>query len=304
MMPDFEWKQLQDTRCSQMRRQLLRTKGGPLQREFLESVSTNNRFVDWIRDRAPSEGSRQLPLCPHPLTEDEFKHPPSSTEDELYQTWSALEPRIACRSSFWANVTLAHIEHGVIQAGYLASDHGGGSSGQVRIDSALHEGSEKAIDACVRTVLRRLGGLPEVRGNRTVYSDCSFGRAWWRERLVGQMSGGSPERAQHVRSVVRISSTYWEHLVDLLVSRNSVLGSENIRNTLILSIADMIRRFPRSPVSGTSTLRNLCRMVARLQASRELSVLDRVELRAPMDEIVELSHIRAIAYKHSDAVEV
>ena len=183
MMPDIEWKQLQDTRCSEMRRQLLRTKGGRLQREFLESVSTNNRFVDWIRDRAPSDGSRQLPLCPNPLTEDEFKHPPSSTEEELYQTWSALEPRIACRSSFWANVTLAHIEHGVIQAGYLASDHGGGSSGQVRIDSALHEGSEKAIDACVRTVL------------------------WWTTRSAGQ-----PHRLK--RRSMLASEPYYDDLVD------------------------------------------------------------------------------------------
>ena len=303
-MNNVEWKQLTDHSCTAMRRRLLRSKGGHVQREFLESLRSDEHFVSWVRSQALSEGSRELPLCPQQLTEDEFRLPPSSTEAELYRTWSELEPRIACRSSFWVCLTLSHIESGTIRAVYLAGDHSAGSSGDLRVNSALHGGAEKDVDLCVRTVLRRLGGLPEVRGNRTVYSDCPFGRAWWRERLVREMSSGDPEIAQQVRSVIRISSAYWEHLVELLVSRNSVLGSANIRNTLILSIADLIQQFPTSPVRTTPTLRNLCRMVARLQASRELSVLDAEELKLPMDQIVELSHIRAIASKHSDSVDV
>lgn len=303
-MANVDWKQLVDHSCTTMRRELLRSKGAQSQRDLLEAARSNDQFVSWVREQASSEGSRQLPLCPNALTEEEFKLPPSSTENELYETWSMLEPRVACRSSFWVNVTLAHIERGVIRATYLAGDRHAGSSGELRIDSVLHGGSEQEVDLCVRTVLRRLGGLPEARGNRTVYSDCPFARAWWRERLVLQMSGGDPDVARNVRSVIRINSTYWEHLVELLVSRNSVLGSPNIRNTLILSIADLIQEFPTSPVRTTPTLRNLCRMVARLQASRELSVLDTHELKMPMDQIVELSHIRAIASKHSASVDV
>ena len=49
-------------------------------------------------------------------------------------------------------------------------------------ESTLHSKTRlpkhrKTSTACVRTVLRRLGGLPEVRGNRSVYVDCPFARA-------------------------------------------------------------------------------------------------------------------------------
>ena len=67
-----------------------------------------------------------------------------------------------------------------------------------RIDRALMEtGDEqpKMMDRTVRAVLRRLGGLPEVRGARSVFVNCPFARAWWREHLVKQIAQGDPRLA-------------------------------------------------------------------------------------------------------------
>ena len=192
-MSPIPHKELKDSDYTRVRSNLLRTKGGPLQRDFLEAVRNSQTFIDYIRSAISTAGSYELPLSTDPMTEDEFKAPPADTETRLYESWSELTPRIACRSTFWANFTCRHIEAQKINAVYLAANGGNMSGGAERIDRALMETGDRAVEdawtATVRTVLRRLGGIPEVRGNRSVYVDCPFARAWWRERLV------EPDRA-------------------------------------------------------------------------------------------------------------
>ena len=286
-------QEFDDAALSRFRRRLLRTKGGPEQREFLRAVRNDEEFLRVILTQVKIRGTSEPKLCPERLTESEFKQPPANTETDLYSAWSSLTPRIACRTTFWANVTIRHIENGRIRASYLAANGGPGAGGAERIDRVLQENGESAakpIDACVRTVLRRLGGLPEARGNRSVYVDCPFARAWWRERLVSEVSQGDPDRADMVREVTRVNQTYWEELVVLVVSRNSILGSRAIRDTFILSLADLLERKPKTPLRLAKRLRSACRMVGFIQASRELSVLDQSELRALMDDVVRLQH--------------
>ena len=190
-------------------------------------------------------------------------------------------------------ITFRHIEEGRIRGSFLAANGGPGATGLERIDRVLQaegESAAKQIDSCVRTVLRRLGGLPEARGNRSVYVDCPFARAWWRERLVNEVSHGDPERAERVREVTRVNQTYWEELVVLIVSQNSVLGSRAIRDTFILSLADLLQRDPNTPLRLSTRLRAASRMVGVIQASRELSVLHEDELRALMNDMVRLHH--------------
>ena len=287
------YQEFDDAALTRFRRRLLRTKGGPKQREFLRTVRNNEKFLRYIRNSVTTQGSRVPTLCPERLTESEFKQPPANTESDLYTAWSSLTPRIACRTTFWANLTFRHIEEGRIRGSFLAADGGPGASGVERIDRALHaegESATKQIDRCVRTVLRRLGGLPEARGNRSVYVDCPFARAWWRERLVIEVSDGDQEQAEKVREVTRVNQTYWEELVVLVVSRNSVLGSRAIRDAFVLSLADLFERAPRTPLRKYSCLRAACRMVGAIQASRELSVLDEAELHTLMNEVVQLQH--------------
>ena len=136
----------------------------------------------------------------------------------------------------------------------------------------------KRIDACVRTVLRRLGGLPEVRGNRSVYVDCPFARAWWRERIIAQAADGDEQCARRVRKVVRIHQTYWEKLVDRIVFRNSTFGSTNIRNALLRTLAQFLTTNPDSHLSSYQSFQRLCRRTTAYQGRLELSILSDIEL--------------------------
>ena len=207
----------------------------------------------------------------------------------LYTAWSAVTPAVACRSTFWAHVTLEHVRKGRIESVYLAANGGNLPGGAERIDFALQDKTTKApdgIDACVRTALRRLGGLPEVRGNRSVYVDCPFARAWWRERMVEQAADGDQEIAAYVRSVIRIHQTYWEKLVDRIVFRNSTFGSTNIRNAFMRALAQFIQSNPETELAKTDGLQRLCRRATAYQGNRELSILNESELDALMGVIV------------------
>lgn len=282
-------KELTDADYTRLRRSLLREKGSDRQREFLEKVRDSSQFLDYASDLLSTVGSLELGLAPYPMTESEFKDPPADTERELYVSWAALTPSVACRSTFWACLTLEHVRQGYIQSVYLAANGGNLPGGAERIDFALNdEGSQgsQRIDSCVRSVLRRLGGLPEIRGNRSVYVDCPFARAWWRERMVEQVARGDDEVAAQVRAVVRISQTYWEKFVDRIVFRNSTFGSANIRNAFLRAIAQLVDRDPKSELRNASALQRICRRATVYQGSRELSILDDDELDELMQTVV------------------
>ena len=286
MMTSF--KELSDSDYTRLRKKLLRERGSDRQREFLRVVRHTEEFVKWF-STVPAVGTCDAATLPDPLTESEFKDPPPDAENMLYTAWSAVKPAVACRSTFWAHVTLEHVRKGRIESVYLAANGGNLPGGAERIDFALQDKTTKApdgIDACVRTVLRRLGGLPEVRGNRSVYVDCPFARAWWRERMVEQAADGDQEIAAYVRSVIRIHQTYWEKLVDRIVFRNSTFGSTNIRNAFIRALAQFIQSNPETELAKTDGLQRLCRRATAYQGNRELSILNESELDALMGAIV------------------
>ena len=297
-MNGADYKEFDDADYTRFRRSLLRAKGSPRQRSFLMAVRSNREFLGFIREDIATNGSRETPLCSERLTENEFKDPPASTETVLYTIWAELRPRLACRTTFWASVTCRHIENEKIDAVYLAANGGTQLGGAERIDRALQgDGADaaKPIDDCVRTVLRRLSGLPDARGNRTVYVDCPLARAWWRERLVAGISQGDKGRADRVREVARVNQAYWEELVILVVSRNSILGSHEVRDAFILALAGLLAREPNTPLRTAKELRLACRAIGVMQASRELSVLDTAEIHSLLNGIVEAQHRKAVA---------
>lgn len=281
-------KEFTDADYTQFRKKLLREKGGDRQREFLEAVRDTSRFLDYVSELL-TVGSTGTELAQLQMTESEYKDPPSDTEHDLYVSWSALAPSIACRSTFWACLTIEHIKGGYLQPVYLAANGGNLSGGAERIDLALNDTTSQAlqrIDSCVRTVLRRLGGLPEIRGNRSVYVDCPFARAWWRERMVEQAARGDAEVAAQVRDVIRISQTYWEKLVDRIVFRNSTFGSVNIRSAFLRALAQAVDKDPDSGLKSSTELQRICRRATAYQGNRELSILDDDELDDLMQTVV------------------
>ena len=287
------YAEFDDAQYTRLRRSLIQksAKGSPAQRQFLAAARDSGKFLSYLQDAvAVHEGVELQPLA-EPMSEAEFGNPPSDTERRLFKAWADLTPRIACRTTFWGRVTYRHIEDGKIESAFLAANGGGNVTGAQRIDAALgatgHE-STSLLDKCVRTVLRRFGGLPEARGNRSVYVNCPLARAWWRERLVAEVAtdkGDGLER--QIRAVVHPESQqYWEELVTFVVSRNSVFGSVAVRNILIRALAKVLDDNPKSPLRTADELKRLCRSVSAIQASFELSVLPQEDLNAMVSHII------------------
>ncbi len=279
---------------TRLRRSLIRksAKGSPAQREFLAAARESGKFLAYIKDAVGvQEGVALQPLADR-MSEAEFGNPPSDTERRLFEMWRGLTPRIACRTEFWGRVTYRHIEEGRIESGFLAANGAGNVSGAQRIDAALKATGDEAtslLDKCVRTVLRRLGGLPEARGNRSVYVNCPLARAWWRERLVAEVATNEGEGLEReIRAVVHPDSQqYWEDLVTFVVSRNSVFGSVAVRTILIRTLAKVLEANPSSPLRTTDELKCLCRSVSSIQASFELSVVPSQDVTTIMWGIVK-----------------
>ena len=249
----------------------------------------NDRFLQFVREHVTTTGEVDAALAPDALTEAEFVAPPADTEIALYEAWKALRPRTTCRSTFWAHLARRHVESGHIKSSYLAANGGSLGGGAARIDRALSAPAAEAprvLDGCVRSVLRRLGGLPEVRGNRSVYVDCPFARAWWRGHFVAQVAGADAALAKEIRALVRTNQTYWEKLIDRIVSRNSTFGAEEVRTAFIGSLARLVSQSPDTSLRKPMGLEQATQQVAAYQGVRELSVLHEIDLLQIMDDIV------------------
>lgn len=267
---------------------LIRVKGSPIQIDFLKATKSNDAFLEFIEQHEVScTAGRSVSAFGGILTEQSFKEPTEDQERKAYESWIDLTPRTACRASFWAEVTLRHIEWGQIEeAHWLAANGGRTESGEERIDRALAERSDrrlKLVDDCVRMIFLRMSGLPAARGNRSVFVNPTFGRAWWRERMVSRISGRQGvEDRPGLLSVVRRNQQYWEELVKMIVSRGSVFGSDDVQDAFVNSLAKHFRLVPTTPLKAATRLRIALRRFSNIAASRELGVLE-------FDEIGEVA---------------
>ncbi len=271
-------------------------KGSDSQRVFLEAVRETGSFLDHVA-KIGVTGETDVLFLTAPLTEHEFKDPPSRIEQDIYALYppSVVPPALACRTTFWAQVTLAHLREGTIESAYLAANGGSLPGGLERIDQALGDetpAQNKIIDSCVRSILRRLGGLPEVRGVRSVYVDCPLARGWWREHFVGQAMHDTPALGPALRTIVRSSQTYWEKFVDRVIIRSPTFGSENVRGAFLRALARHAQDNP-DPKLRSSDMQRLSRRARVYQGRQELSILENADLDALMTVVVENSFSKA-----------
>ena len=284
---DSEYSERQEgayTAFTASRGRLLGEKGGPFQHRFLIAAKRPGSFVEFMDDEvgAPKAGEK-VAMFNQPLTEQSFKEMTADQEEAAFAAWSTVPPRVTCRVAFWAEVTIQHIKAGVIQeAFWLAANGGRNESGEERIDRALQkegEGGVQLMDDCVRTILRRMSGLPSVRGNRSVFVDPSFGRAWWRERLVNRIAGrDGSESKRALSNVVRSNKEYWEKLVSMIVSRGSVLGSVDVQDAFVNALAKHLHAQKDSPLRYANSLQSVLRRFSNIAASRELGALEFAEV--------------------------
>lgn len=273
------YAEFEDASYTELRKNILKAKGSNEQREFLDALRSSSRFPDWIRARIKIEQGESLPILEEPLTESEFKEPPKSTEKWIFDTWESISPANASRVTFWGFMTLRHVEKGRIKSFYLAANGGAQAGGLERIDRALKE--EKDIDIIARTALRRMSGLPEARGNRSVYVNCPFARAWWRRYIAQEVREQSDAEMINIIKVLTVSQSYWEGLINLVVSRNSVLGDAKVRTALIWALADFINDEDKHYLFHEKILGRIQRLIGIRSAWQELGVF-------PVKEIKEI----------------
>ena len=212
-------------------------RGGDVQREFIRlAANAQGDFCKTVRSWGLRSGETP-PVTDRPLTEKEFVDPPWSTECVVASTWKELPAALAARPETWTRINLAMIEQGRIKSAYLAAD-GNGESGRSRIMQALKGQDAQKVDACVRAVLRRLGGVILDRANRTAFIDCPMAKAWWRHRYAQETY-----RTFNVGSVEGLSDALrarfrWEPLIEAMISKLTVVGDMGIRPALVQSLAD------------------------------------------------------------------
>lgn len=289
-MTDSVWKTLDGGAYGRFSVELLREKGGDAQVQFLQCISQRDEFLATM-DGIPTVGDRKVDAIKGKFTEDQFKTPTPSTEKDIYDQWDSLTPAIASKTSFWAYVTLEHVRSEAIQPTYLATNGVAGQSGAERIDRALNrtgDNPSKAIDDCVRTVFRQLGGLPQARGNKSVFVDCPFARAWWRERLFRRAENTTGISRSEIGRPLRETKAHWEAFVKTMVSRNPILGMNLIQDVLASSLGSFARKM--FDVSGkmptSSQIERICQRLCFVGASQELGILDLAELQSIINNLV------------------
>ena len=275
-----------DTQYTALVKALLGVPISELQRQFVAAARNSEDFVELVRGKVGSEGSTKAALLSEKLTESIFKNPPMDIEQTIYQNWKKVTPDFACRDVFWGEVTLQHIEAGKIEAYYLAANGGNLAGGRDRIDRALSSGDTEAMLDCIRTILRRMSGLRARRGNISVYVDCPFARAWQRTRWIEEVCSATGQDYELIARVLRLQQNYWDELVRLIVSRNSVLGSPKVRDTLVWVLADRLADDPQHPILKGKRLRHACRLLGIRCAWQELGIFEIDELRGIVEEVV------------------
>ena len=284
-------KRLNDEAYTRLRKSLLKEKGSDIQRQFIDAARSSDAFVSFIRKdhEVTVESGEDFMLLHEKLPEGDYQELTSYTEKKLFELWKDIPQATACRVTFWGEVTLRHIENGYIEASYLAGDRQS-HSGKIRIVDALKgEGDPEKIDRCVLTILRRMSGLPEARGNISLYVNCPFASAWWRGLWAAEVSQTTGEKQESILDFLRWKQECWETLVRFVVSRNSVLGDGRVRDVLICSLMQKKMMLDESgsgegyELFESKTLRAICRSLGTRCAWQELGILDLDELKPVVD---------------------
>ena len=212
-------------------------RGGARQRDFIRLAAEDHEaFCRLVRSWGLKPGALP-PVTDTRLSEKEFADPPWSTERVIASTWAAIPVSLAARPETWTRIHVAMIEQGRIKSSYLAAN-AQGESGRTRIAQALKGTDAKAIDGCVRTVLRRLGGVIVDRANRTAFLDCPLAKTWWRHRFATEAHATFGRHSEEALSTALRPRYRWEALIEAMVSKLTIIGDSAIRPALVQCFAE------------------------------------------------------------------
>ena len=199
------------------------------QRELRDAVHSGSAaLAAYLRSELElaEGGAADAPTLPLPLDPSEFRDPPFQLERQIFETWRAVvKARFASQSLFW---TRSHVLW--IEQGYL------GEQLAPALLGALQTGKPMSTDeAATRNLLRRLGGLPHVRGKVSVIQDCPLSRCWWRGQIAASAASAShgelDEETAH--RVLHTSNDAWDRLAGDSVKRITAVNHPSVRAAII-----------------------------------------------------------------------
>ncbi len=170
------------------------------------------------------------PLFPREaLTPHEFREAPAELEAEIAEAWDGrISPADASKPLFWV---LCHVEW--IEQGRFGPD---------RMHAFFTDGGGRGdtLDSRTRTFLRRTGGLPHVRGNVSVLTDCPLARAWWRVRIAAEVAGDTDARLTRAEAhdVLRAAGQVWNEFAQMGLQRTTAINQPRARSALIAALAE------------------------------------------------------------------
>ena len=217
------WIHRQHKRASEAEREARRSRVRVRQQELLEAIDGGcSQLSAYLRRelQIPKDDGFKAPPMPRRLIGAEIREPPVELELAVGRKWrEAIRPAQASLPLFWARCYIDWLDERLIDGDLLASfTLGGRADHQGQGDDA----EVMRQEAQTRNFLRRLCGIPVVRFNVSVLSDCTLSRAWWRFRvadITAENCEGSASSEQ-VHRILHTSNQAWEELVRLAVRRN------------------------------------------------------------------------------------
>ncbi len=198
------------------------------QSDLIDAVKAGSAsFAGYLGQALELEpGGLGAPPLPRKIDPSELRDPPLQLESDLFGMWSGeLHARAAAQPLLWTRWHLQWISEGQF----------GERLDEAFLGTLANGSEEKTTEAATRNLLRRLGGLPHVRGKVSVLNDCPLSRAWWRGRLAldaaGQCEGAFDAPIAH--RVLHSSNDAWARLVGDSVRRITVVNHAGLRAALI-----------------------------------------------------------------------
>ena len=231
-------------------------------------------FLDLYNNLPKEEGcvEVQFPDSKEKMTESEYSGPPLDSEQKIYERLKLISPRTAASTAFWTTYHIELIQREIIEPGYLAAKAGASQTGRARLESAIKRENNKQLDESVRTVLRRLGGLPEVRGNVSVFVDCHLARAWWRGYIANAVAEDSQYDCNDIWSLLHLPGAPWVQMMEYGVKRLTVISDRKVRSAFIARLIEL--QVNAQTQHRKYLITDWLGQIGKLSAGRELGFLE------------------------------
>ena len=275
-------------------------RGGSAQVEFLDAVA-DDRFLKYLQTQDVEVDIEQLkdaPLnsvLPVRLQEAEFVRPPMATAMDMRRCYLDLSHQAASSVEVWNAITLCNIQASRIEASFLAASNSM-ETGYARIHVALKGLDPKnflgqnrsvtaeetakrkqAVDDCVRTVFRSMGGLQSIRGHTSVINDCNLSRVWWMGRLVDEACRDQ-KMALNEEQAWSAINPYWAQIAEYVIRRLTILTKPTLTTGLIAHLTTF-------PISTAGEMEDLLRRIGQEFSTVDLHAWTAAEVRDHLREM-------------------